>query len=102
MRLLPLSIASAAASALLASELDFAEPTLLDRRVRRLARAPSFDAARGLLKPLFPVGLPGGYIPLAYATAHWLHRRRRHGGPGIVTAAWPRLLVQPAVKVRHP
>jgi undecaprenyl-diphosphatase len=38
--------------------------------------------------PLFPIGLPGGYIAIAYALAHWLHRRRRRGGPAIVTSAW--------------
>jgi membrane-associated phospholipid phosphatase len=44
--------------------------------------------ARVVLSPLFPLGLPGAYIAAAYATAHWLRRRGRRGGPAIVTSAW--------------
>ena len=81
-----LALSGCAGVALLARHLSLDEPTALDRRVR--ARAiqlpPSFART---LDPLFPIGLPGGYIPIALLTARMLHRRRRRGGPAIVTAA---------------
>ena len=94
----PASLASAIGFAVLGGQLEFDEPTGFDHRVRRLAQGRELDAARIALKPLFPVGLPGGYITIAYATARWIHRRQRHGSPAIVTAAWLGWLVHRAVK----
>jgi membrane-associated phospholipid phosphatase len=51
-----------------------------------------------MLAPLFPLGMPGGYITMAYAIAHWLHRRRDRGGPAIVTAGWAGWLSQRIAK----
>jgi len=53
-----------------------------------MANARPFRNARTVMWPLFPLGLPGGYITIAYALAHWLRRRRRQGGAAIVTSAW--------------
>ena len=63
-------------------------PTAVDRYVRRVTEGKGVRAAAVALSPLFPLGLPGAYIAAAYATAHWLRRRGRRGGPAIVTAAW--------------
>src|SRR5689334_18675820 len=95
----PASLASAIRFALLGARLEFDEPTDFDRRVRRMAQRSELDAVRVALKPLFPLGLPGGYITIAYATARWIHRRRRHGSPAIVTAAWLGWLVHRGVKL---
>ncbi len=76
-------------------------PTDFDKRVRRVVQRPELDGIRSLMTPLFPLGLPGGYITMAYATAHWLRRRGRRGGPAIVTAAWLGWLVHRAVKVGY-
>jgi len=95
------AVASAIGFAVLASRLEFDEPTAFDRRVRRHARRHAFDAARVGLKPLFPIGLPGGYITIAYATAHWIHRRQRHGSRAIITAAWLGWVVHRAVKLGY-
>jgi membrane-associated phospholipid phosphatase len=45
------------------------------------------------------MGLPGGYITVAYATGHWLKRRRRRGASAIVMSAWLGWLVHRGVKV---
>lgn len=87
--------------AFLGSRLEFDEPTAFDRRVRRFAQRPLLDPARVALKPLFPIGLPGGYIPIAYATARWIHRRHRRGSGAIVTAAWLGWIVHRAVKLGY-
>jgi len=76
-------------------------PTNFDKRVRRVAQRPALDGIRTLMSPLFPLGLPGGYITMAYAAAYWLRRRGRHGGPAIVTAAWLGWLVHRAVKIGY-
>jgi membrane-associated phospholipid phosphatase len=52
-----------------------------------------------VLSPLFPLGLPGGYITVAYLTARALHRRGQRGGPAIVTSAWLGWLVHRAAKL---
>jgi membrane-associated phospholipid phosphatase len=93
--------ASAVGCAVLGSRLDFDEPTRFDRRVRRFAQRPALDGARVALEPLFPVGLPGGYITIAYATRRWLHRRDGHGAPVITAAAWLGWLVHRAVKLGY-
>jgi len=63
-------------------------PTRLDLSMRRAAlRRPGRVAALAL-SPLFSIGLPGGYIAIAYLTARWLRRRRRRGGAAIVMSAW--------------
>jgi undecaprenyl-diphosphatase len=71
----------------------------LDVRVRRLARTRAGRAAGKALTPLFPIGLPGGYLLIAYATARWLRRRGHSGAGSIVTSAWLGWLVHRAVKV---
>lgn len=71
--------------------------TAIDHIVRRATRrAPGMRRATS---PLFVLGLPGAYIPIAYATALWVQRRRHRGGPAIVTAAWLGWLAHRAAKV---
>lgn len=91
--------ATLTALALLAREVLDAPPTKFDRRVRALATDGSLDALRFALRPLFPVGLPGGFIPLAYLTARWVRRRGKRGGPAIVTAAWSGWLAHRGAKL---
>jgi len=96
-----LAIAAAAlgSTMLLARALRDDNPPLIDRRARRVARSRPVRSMKKLLWPLFPLGLPGGYIAIAYATAHGLHRRGRSGGPAIVTSAWLGWLVHRAAKL---
>lgn len=101
LRTLPPALVSAIGFAALGSQLDFDRPTALDRRVRRFAQQPSLDDLRIALKPLFPIGLPGGYITIAYATAIWIKRRHEHGSRAVVTAAWLGWLVHRAVKLGY-
>lgn len=93
--------AAVSAAVLLARALEFDRPPALDRRVRRIAQWQVLDGARTLMAPLFPLGLPGGFITISYVTAHWLRRRGRHSGPAIVTAAWLGWLVHRAVKIGY-
>ena len=95
------AVISALGFAFLGGELEFDRPTKVDERVRRFARRPELDAARVALSPLFPLGLPGGYITVAYATARWMRRRRRHGSPAIVTAAWLGWIIHRAIKLGY-
>lgn len=74
------------------------EPSV-DRWVRRRATAPAPRRAARLLAPLFPLGLPGGYITIAYLLSRSLRRRGRAGGPAIVTAAWAGWLVHRGAKL---
>jgi undecaprenyl-diphosphatase len=76
-----------------------AEPTALDLRARRAAHTRAGRLAGRALSPLFPIGLPGGYLVIAYATAHWIRRRGRSGGGSIVASAWLGWLLHRAVKV---
>ncbi len=96
-----LAIAAAAAGgfALLASALAREAPPSVDRWVRRRSRTPALRRASKVMAPLFLVGLPGGYITIAYVLAHALRRRRRTGGPAIVTAAWAGWLVHRGAKL---
>jgi len=96
-----LAIAAAALGSmvLMARALRDDDPPLIDRRARRVARSRPVRSMKRLLWPLFPLGLPGGYIAIAYATAHGLHRRGRRGGPAIVTSAWLGWLVHRAAKL---
>jgi undecaprenyl-diphosphatase len=98
---LAMALGAAAGVAGLGHNLDFDRPTRIDRRVRRGARAESMNGVRVLLSPLFPIGLPGSYITVAHATSYWLRRRRKHGGPAIVSAAWLGWLVHRAVKLGY-
>src|SRR5512143_127204 len=96
-----LAVATAAAGAfsLLAHVLPPETPTSFDRWVRRRSRTPALHRTSRAMAPLFLVGLPGGYITIAYVLAHALRRRRRGGGPAIVTAAWAGWLVHRAAKL---
>jgi undecaprenyl-diphosphatase len=80
-------------------KLVIGEPPALDARLRRAAQTPTGRAAARVMSPLFPVGLPGGYLAIAYATAHWLHRNNRSGGSSIVASAWLGWLLHRAFKV---
>jgi len=71
--------------------------TAIDHIARRVAQPAT--RSRGAMAPLFVLGLPGAYIPIAYATALWVQRRRRRGGPAIVAAAWLGWLAHRAAKV---
>src|ERR1041384_760399 len=77
----------------------FESPPAFDLAVRRIALSPRVRALRKPLWPLFPLGLPGGYITIAYATAHRLNRRHRDGGAEIVLSAWLGWLVHRGVKL---
>jgi undecaprenyl-diphosphatase len=85
--------------ALLARTLRFDAPLAVDVEIRRVARSGAGPQLARALKPLFPLGLPGGYLTVAYATAFWLQHNRRPGGPAIVTSAWLGWLVHRAIKV---
>jgi membrane-associated phospholipid phosphatase len=74
-------------------------PTALDLAIRRAALTPDVRALRRPLWPLFPLGMPGGYLTVAYATSRWLKRWNLRGGSEIVTAAWLGWLVHRAIKV---
>jgi membrane-associated phospholipid phosphatase len=71
----------------------------LDWRVRLAAQTRPGRAAARVLSPLFPIGLPGSYLTIAHATAHWVRRRGRSGGASIVASAWLGWLVHRAIKV---
>lgn len=90
-----------AALGLLACVLEFDEPTGLDRALRRVARTSRGRALASVMSPLFPVGLPGGYISISVAIAHWLRRHRRSGGGRIVASAWAGWLAHRAVKLAY-
>ena len=94
-----LATSAAAAAVLLARALPFDEPPAIDRRIRRAAKSPALRPVAAAMRPMFPLGLPGGYIAAAYLLAGSLRKRRRPGGPAIVTAAWAGWLLHRAIKV---
>jgi len=94
-----LATSAAAAAVLLARALPFDEPPAIDRGLRRAANKPRLRPIAAAMRPLFPLGLPGGYIGIAYLLARALRRKRRVGGPAIVTSAWAGWLVHRAIKV---
>lgn len=96
---LAVAAAAAGAFALLATALSPETPASIDRWVRRRSHTPALHRASRAMAPLFLVGLPGGYITIAYVLAHALRRRRRSGGPAIVTAAWAGWLVHRGAKL---
>jgi membrane-associated phospholipid phosphatase len=98
---LSIGVGAAAATALLARVLEFDQPPAFDKSIRRRAQAPAMNGARRVLAPLFPIGLPGAYITIAYAVSYWLRRKRRRGGPAIVTSAWLGWLVHRAMKLGY-
>ena len=71
----------------------------MDIEARRIARSGAGPQIARAMSPLFVLGLPGGYLTVAYATAHWLHRTRRGGGPAIVMSGWLGWLVHRGVKI---
>lgn len=93
------ALSSAAGMALLARELDFQCPTRLDREMRQRTQPLRDFGVRKALAPMFALGLPGGYIAIAYLTAHWLRRRNARGGSAIVSSAWLGWLVHRGVKL---
>jgi len=80
-------------------KLVISAPTAADERIRRIARTRAGRAAGKALAPLFPLGLPGGYLLIAYAMAQWLRRHGHDGGREIVRSAWLGWIVHRAVKV---
>jgi membrane-associated phospholipid phosphatase len=94
-----LATSAAAGALLLGRALSFDEPPAIDRRVRRMANSPSLRPVASVMRPLFPLGLPGCYITVGYLLARSLRRKRRAGGPAIVTSAWAGWLVHRAIKV---
>ena len=77
----------------------FSEPTAFDLSIRRLALTPTGRRAGRAMIPLYPLGMPGGYLAIAYAIAHWLKRHERGGGPQIVTSAWLGWILHRAAKM---
>lgn len=94
-----LAAAAAGGTALLARSLRLDLPTALDLTVREELQRRLHPRSRAVLAPMFALGLPGGYITIAYVTASRLRRRGRAGGPAIVTAAWLGWLVHRGVKL---
>ncbi|HTI62346.1 MAG TPA: phosphatase PAP2 family protein [Gemmatimonadaceae bacterium] len=90
---------AAGAVVLLGSRLAVDEQPPLDHWVRRRTSTPGPRRVSKLAAPLFPLGLPGGYITISYLLARSLRRRRRSGGPAIVTAAWAGWLVHRGLKL---
>ncbi len=84
---------------LLARALELEEPTAIDLRIRRMARTPRVRPVATALRPLFPLGLPGGYIPLAYLIEWRIARRTGRRAPEIRRAAWAGWLVHRGFKV---
>ena len=84
---------------LLGSSLALDEQPPIDHWVRRRTSAPGPRRVSKLAAPLFPLGLPGGYITISYLLARSLRRGRRFGGPAIVTAAWAGWLVHRGLKL---
>ena len=78
--------ALAALAFVLVATLD--EPTRLDRALYDLAGRFYDRRVELAQRPLEIVGLPGGYIPIAYLIARALRRGGRGGHDTIVTAAW--------------
>ena len=75
------------------------DPPEIDLRVRRAAQTAVGRAAGRALAPLFPIGLPAGYLVIAYSTAHWVRRRGGGGSGSIIASAWLGWLLHRAVKV---
>jgi undecaprenyl-diphosphatase len=96
---LALACTTAATSIAVAAAVRSRGPTVVDRRVRRLANARALHGAEAIMWPLFPIGLPGVYIATAYTLAHWLRRHDRRGGPAIVTSAWLAWLAHRGLKL---
>jgi membrane-associated phospholipid phosphatase len=96
---LVIGLAALGAMMLIAREVRANDPPLIDRRTRRIARSRSIRKMKKVMSPLFPLGLPGGYITIAYMTARALRRRGQPGGPAIVTAAWLGWLAHRAAKL---
>jgi membrane-associated phospholipid phosphatase len=94
-----LAIAAAGGLILLARALELEEPTAIDRRVRRMACAPRVRPAAKLLSPLFPLGLPGGYITIAYLVERQVARRTGRRAPAIPRAAWAGWIVHRGFKL---
>jgi undecaprenyl-diphosphatase len=96
-----LATSAAAGALLLARTLSFDEPPAIDRRIRRAANSPALRPVAIAMRPLFPLGLPGGYITIAYLLARSLRGKRRAGAPAIVTSAWAGWLVHRAIKIAY-
>jgi membrane-associated phospholipid phosphatase len=75
------------------------QPPAVDARIRRAATTRAGQTAGLVMSPLFPVGLPGGYLAIAYTTARWLRRRKLAGGSTIVASAWLGWILHRAIKV---
>jgi undecaprenyl-diphosphatase len=86
-------------TALLAHAIRADGPFALDLAIRDQTHRHVPRRARSVLAPLFLLGLPGGYITIAHATALYLKRRRLAGGSAIVTSAWLGWLVHRGVKI---
>jgi undecaprenyl-diphosphatase len=84
---------------LLARSIRLDAPSAFDEGLRRELQQRLPHDARAVLSPLFALGLPGAYITAGYATALWLRRRRRAGGPAIVASAWLGWLVHRGLKL---
>lgn len=98
-----LGLAAAALCTLTALALlreDSATIQEIDSRVRRLARSSTGARADLLLAPLFPLGLPGVYIPVAHAAAWWLAKHGHRAG-AVPATAWSAWLAHRAVKLVH-
>jgi membrane-associated phospholipid phosphatase len=82
-----LAAAAAGGVALLARRLNFDGPNTLDLEVRSFVASRVPRRTARILAPLFPIGLPGGYITIACITALALRKRGHSGGPAIAASA---------------
>lgn len=95
-------MAAAGATIFLGRDLDFDVPGVLDRDARDVVRSTSMRRVGPMLAPLFPLGLPIGYLTVGCLTARWLHQQRRHGGPAIVSSALLGWFAQRVTKLAFP
>src|SRR4051794_31251672 len=60
----------------------------VDVRARAIALSPRGRSLSRLLAVHYPLGMPGGFLPIAHGLAHILKQRGRRGGGEIIAAAW--------------
>jgi membrane-associated phospholipid phosphatase len=64
------------------------EPTMADLTLYDFSRRLYDRRLEVLQWPLEIVGLPGAYIPIGHALAHWARRRGARDSSAIIAAAW--------------
>lgn len=96
---IPPAAIAAASLIILALLIDDERPMTIDVLARHAAHRRSMRRLARLLWPLFPLGLPGGYITLAYLLERRIARRTGRRAREIPRAAWAGWLVHRAFKL---